>query len=131
MFTEAESAKKLAYFALDMRRTGVQSAVLPSADHIVQACLDALPVGLHEVATIADPRDLRVLDRTQMLHSSQAKELVSAAQWHLDGVQDELLASQLRDWIDSSRASCSSRPHPRTGRSQCGGSVVGSHSGSG
>jgi hypothetical protein len=58
VFTEAESAEKLAYFAGDMRRSGVESVVLPSADDIVRACLDALPVGLNEVAMLDDRRDL-------------------------------------------------------------------------
>lgn len=100
VFSEAESAEKLAYFAAGMRRSGVELAVLPSADDIVRACLDAIPVGLNEVATLADRRDLGGLDRTQMRHSRQAKNLVSAAQWHLDAVLDVHLAAQLREWID-------------------------------
>jgi hypothetical protein len=103
VFTEAESAEKLAYFAADMRRAGVELAVLPSADDIVRACLDAFPVGLNEVAMLADRRDLGGLDRTQMRHSRQAKNLVSAAQWHLDEVQDARLAAQLHEWIDIKR----------------------------
>lgn len=31
--------------------------------------------------------------------SRQAKNLINAAQWHLDEVQDERLADQLREWI--------------------------------
>ncbi|MEU5725925.1 hypothetical protein ABZ783_29450 [Micromonospora sp. NPDC047738] len=100
VFNEADSAEKLAYFAADLRRSGVELAALPSADDIVRACLDAIPVGLHEVATLADRRDLGGLDRTQMRHSRQAKNLVSAAQWHLDGVQDTHLAAQVRELID-------------------------------
>jgi hypothetical protein len=75
-------------------------ALLPSADDIVRACLDALPVPLNEVAMLADRRDLSGLDRTQMRQSRQAKNLVGAAQWHLDDVQNARLASQLREWID-------------------------------
>jgi hypothetical protein len=101
VFTGAESAEKLAYFAADMRRAGVELAMLPSADDdIVRACLDALPVGLTEVTVLDDRRDLSGLDRTQIRHSRQAKNLVSAAQWHLDGVQDARLAAQLCEWID-------------------------------
>lgn len=100
VFSEAESAEKLAYFAAEMRRAGVELAVLPSADDIVRACLDAIPVGLNEVATLADRRDLGGLDRTQMRHCRQAKNLVSAAQRHLDEVHDRHLAAQLREWID-------------------------------
>ena len=83
-----------------MRRAGVELAVLPSADDIVRVCLDALPVGLNEVAMLDDRREFSGLDRTQMRYLRQAKNLVSAAQQHLDGVQDERLAAQLREWID-------------------------------
>lgn len=100
VFTEAECAENLAYFAGDMRRAGVELAVLPSADDIVRVCLDALPVGLNEVAMLDDRREFSGLDRTQMRYLRQAKNLVSAAQQHLDGVQDERLAAQLREWID-------------------------------
>ncbi|MER7333632.1 MULTISPECIES: hypothetical protein [unclassified Micromonospora] len=100
VFTGADSAEKLAYFAADMRRAGVELAALPSADEIVRACLDALPVGLNEVATLADRQDLGGLELTQMRHSRQAKNLISAAQWHLDEVHDTHLAAQLREWID-------------------------------
>jgi hypothetical protein len=99
VFTEAASAEKLAYFAMNMRRAGINLAVLPSADEIVRACLDALPVRLNEVTMLADRRDLSGPDRTQMRQSRQAQILVSAAQWHLDEVQDARLASQLREWI--------------------------------
>jgi hypothetical protein len=99
VFTEAESAEQLAYFTMKMRRAGINLAVLPSADEIVRACLDALPVQLSEVAILADERDLRGLGRTQMRQSRQAKNLISAAQWHLDEVQDARLASRLREWI--------------------------------
>ncbi len=100
VFSEADSAEKLAYFAADMRRAGVELAVLPSADDIVRACLDAIPVGLNEVATLADRRDLGGLDRTQTRHFRQAKNLVSAAQRHLDDILDTHLAAQLRKWIN-------------------------------
>lgn len=103
VFTRAESAVQIAYFALKMRRAGINSAALPSADEIVRACLDALPVPLEEVATLADRRDLHSLDRRQMRQSRQAKILVSAAQWQLNEVQDPRLASQLREWIGIKR----------------------------
>lgn len=99
VFTKAESAEQLAYYTMRMRRAGIDLAVLPSADEIVRACLDALPVRLNEVATLADRRELQGFDRTQMRHSRQAKRLVGAAQWHLAQVQDPRLASELREWI--------------------------------
>jgi hypothetical protein len=43
--------------------------------------------------------DLGRLDRTQMRNSRQAKNLVSAAEWHLDHVHDEQLAEPLRQWL--------------------------------
>ncbi|MFE9658201.1 hypothetical protein [Micromonospora sp. NPDC006431] len=100
VFSEADSAEKLAYFAADTRRAGVELAVLPPADDIVRGCLDAIPVGLNEVAMLVGRRGLGGLDRTRMRHSRQAKKLVSAAQWHLDDVLDPHLAAQLREWID-------------------------------
>ncbi|WP_216592699.1 hypothetical protein [Verrucosispora sioxanthis] len=44
-------------------------------------------------------RDLHGLDQTQIRLSRHAKNLVNAAQWHLDDVQDERLADQLSEWI--------------------------------
>ncbi|MET9269994.1 hypothetical protein [Kribbella sp. NPDC003557] len=100
VFTQAETADRLAYSRLRLRRAGVDSAVLPPADEVVRACLDAIPAGLYEVAVLDDRRDLRHLDMTQMRQSRQARTLVSAAQWHLDDVQDPHLAARLREWID-------------------------------
>ncbi|WP_155346599.1 hypothetical protein [Acrocarpospora pleiomorpha] len=59
VFTQAEHAEKMAYFVADMRSKGVESALLPSADVVVRACLDAIPVGLDRVAMLDDRRDLR------------------------------------------------------------------------
>jgi hypothetical protein len=100
VFTRAEGAEKVAYFVADMRRAGAElPELLPSADDIVRACLDAIPVGRDQVAILDARRDLQGLDRTQMRLSRQAKNLINAAQWHLDEVQDERLADQLRQWI--------------------------------
>lgn len=100
VFTRAESAEKVAYFAADMRRAGAElPELLPSADDIVRACLDAIPVGRDQMTMLDARRDLQGLDRTQMRLSRQAKNLINAAQWHLDEVQDERLADQLREWI--------------------------------
>ncbi|WFE47692.1 hypothetical protein [Verrucosispora sp. WMMD1129] len=100
VLTRAESAEKVAYFAADMRRAGAELPdLLPSADDIVRACLDAIPVGRDQVPMLGARRDLHRLDRTQMRLSRLARNLVNAAQWHLDEVQDERLADQLREWI--------------------------------
>ncbi|GIF49821.1 hypothetical protein DFJ67_0146 [Asanoa ferruginea] len=97
VFSESETAMKIAYFTGEMRGLGVDPAVLPSADEVVRACLGAIPVSLREVAT-AD--DLSGLDIGQMRLSRRAKNLVSAAQRHLDHVVDTDLATRLRAWID-------------------------------
>lgn len=80
--------------------TVAESAVLPSANDVVRARLDALTVGLNEVAMRDDRRELSSLDRTRTGQSRQAKNLVSADQWHLDALQDARLAARLREWID-------------------------------
>lgn len=76
VFTRAESAEKMAYSVTDMRRAGAElPELLPSADNVVQACLDAIPVGRDQVAMLNDRRDLRGLDHTQMRWHA-------AAEWH-------------------------------------------------
>ncbi|MGI5489553.1 hypothetical protein [Microtetraspora malaysiensis] len=100
IFTPIEIAEKTAYFVAGLRPAGSESAVvLPSADDVVRACLDAIPEDLDHVAVLNERRDLRGLDRTRMLRSRQARILISAAQLHLDEVRDEHLASRLRKWI--------------------------------
>ncbi|MEV2238435.1 hypothetical protein [Micromonospora sp. NPDC049891] len=100
VLTRAESAEKVAYFAADMRRAGAELPdLLPSADDIVRACLDAIPVGRDQVPMLDARRDLHGLDPTQIRLSRLAKNLINAAQWHLDEVQDERLADQLSKWI--------------------------------
>lgn len=100
VFTAAESAEKMACFVLGLRRAGVEApAVLPSADDLVRACLAAIPVGLDQVALLDDRRDLHRLDRAQLRHSRQAKNLINAADGYLHEVEDERLAEQLRGWI--------------------------------
>jgi hypothetical protein len=99
VFDAADSAEKMAYFALAMRRAGVDSNALPSADALVRACLDAIGAEPGEVAVLDDLRDLRGLDLAAMRLSGQAKSLVNAAEFHLDDVRDERLAARLREWI--------------------------------
>ncbi|WP_433414419.1 hypothetical protein ACQP1V_34085 [Microtetraspora malaysiensis] len=100
IFTPIEIAEKTAYFVAGLRPAGNElTAVLPSADDVVQACLDAIPEDLDHVAVLNERRDLRGLDRIRMLRSRQARILISAAQLHLDEVRDEHLASRLRKWI--------------------------------
>jgi hypothetical protein len=99
VLTDAHYAEKRAYFALDMRRTAAIDADLPSADDIVRACLQAIQLTPEHAAIRQAGQDLASIDPGLIRASRQAKNLVSAAQWHLDLVADEQLAGQLRDWI--------------------------------
>jgi hypothetical protein len=100
VFGPADAAAKIAYFVADARRAGVDLAALPSADDVVRACLNAIPVALDTVAVLDDRRDLHRLDPPQLRQSRQAKNLINAAAWHLDAVQDVDLATQLRQWLN-------------------------------
>jgi len=99
VLTDAHYAEKRAYFALDMRRKAAIDADLPSADDIVRACLQAIQLTPEDAAIRQAGQDLAGIDPGLMRASRRAKNLVSAAQWHLDLVADEQLAGQLRDWI--------------------------------
>jgi hypothetical protein len=99
VLTDAHYAEKRAYFALDMRRTAAIDADLPSADDIVRACLRAIQLTPEQAAIRQAGQDLASINPGLIRASRQAKNLVSAAQWHLDLVADEQLAGQLRDWI--------------------------------
>jgi hypothetical protein len=99
VLTDAHYAERRAYFALDMRRTAAIDADLPSADDIVRACLLAIQLTPEQAAVRQAGQDMASIDPGPIKASRQAKNLVSAAQWHLDLVADEQLAGQLRDWI--------------------------------
>jgi hypothetical protein len=95
-----EIAQRVAYFVLRMRRAGAEPASLPTPDAVVRACLDAVPARLDEVALLNDRRDLSGLDLPRMRHSRRAKILVAAAEGHLDQIEDEGTAAELRAWIE-------------------------------
>jgi hypothetical protein len=100
VFTPAESAMRMAYFVADIRRIDPHLALaLPCADEVVRACLQALPVGLADIALLERRRDRRRLDHDGMRHSRQARNLVSAAEQTFDHVDDADLAAQLRRWL--------------------------------
>jgi hypothetical protein len=99
VLTDAHYAEKRAYFALDMRCTAAIDADLPSADDIVRACLQAIQLAPEQAAIRQAGQDLASIDPGLIRASRQAKNLVSAARWHLDLVADEQLAGHLRDWI--------------------------------
>jgi hypothetical protein len=99
VLTDAHYAEKRAYFALDMRRKAAIDADLPSADDIVRACLQAIQLTPEQAAIRQAGLDPASVPLDLLEGSRQAKNLVSAAQPHLDLVADEQLAGQLRDWI--------------------------------
>lgn len=72
---------------------------MPSADSVVRACLNAIPVAIDAVATIDDVHDVHRLDIKQMRLSRQAKDVVNAARPHLDELTDTALAEELRAWM--------------------------------
>ncbi|MFI5953747.1 hypothetical protein [Cryptosporangium sp. NPDC051539] len=89
----------MAYYVSQMRDAGMAMSILPSADTVVRACLDALPVSLDQVAVYPDPRDLHTLEHQEMLELRHAKNLVNAAERHLAHLDDPDLADRLRAWL--------------------------------
>jgi hypothetical protein len=81
-----------------MRGAGIAASILPSADTVVRACLEAIPVSLDQVA-LTDQQNLRALGRQEMLHSRRAKNLLNAAERHLADLDDPDLALRLRAWL--------------------------------
>ena len=82
-----------------MRDTGMAASTLPSADTVVRACLDAIPVSLDHVAVLTDRQNLHALDRQEMLESRRAKNLLNAAELHQADLDDPDLADRLRAWL--------------------------------
>jgi len=99
VLTDADYAEKRAYFALDMRRKAAIEADLPSADNIVRACLQAIQLTPEQAAIRQAGLDLADVPLDLVKGSRHAKNMVSAAQPHLDLVAGEQLAGQLLDWI--------------------------------
>lgn len=101
VFNDREIAERRAMFVAGLHAAdfgdGLES-VLPAADHLAQACLDAMPVAL---AQVHDLGDWRQLSRAEMLQLRHAKNLTNAAQWLLPRVVDPALADRIRDWIAS------------------------------
>jgi hypothetical protein len=94
-----EAAQRMAYYVAQMRDAGMAASILPSADTVVRACLDAIPVSLDEVAVLPDRQSLHDLDRPAMLDSRRARNLLNAAERHLTGLDDPALADRLRAWL--------------------------------
>ncbi|HTU76728.1 MAG TPA: hypothetical protein VMG38_24700 [Trebonia sp.] len=99
MISPVRHAADMAYFVLAMRASRATSPRLPTADIVVQACLDA--IGVPPERAIARDGDGRLItfDRAAVLSSRQANTLLSAAQWHLDALDDPELAGRLQDWM--------------------------------
>jgi len=91
-------AERMAYYVSQMRGAGIAASILPSADIVVRACLEAIPVSLDQVA-LTDQQNLRALGRQEMLHSRRAKNLLNAAERHLADLDDPDLALRLRAWL--------------------------------
>ena len=75
------------------------SPTLPSADDVVRACLDAIPVPPEQAIGRDDDGSLLTFDAAVLRPSRQARYLVSAAQWHLDALADQELAGRLQEWM--------------------------------
>jgi hypothetical protein len=99
VFSRAQHAGDMAYFVLAMRYERTASPSLPSADDVVRACLDAIPVPPRQAIGRDDDGGLITFDRAVIAPSRQARYLVSAAQWHLDALADQELASRLEEWM--------------------------------
>jgi hypothetical protein len=99
VFSRTRYAGDMAYFVRGMRLAQVTSPGLPSADDVVRACLDAITVTPQQAVARNDAGHLITYDRAVLLPSWRARTLVNAAQWHLDALGDQELASRLREWI--------------------------------
>ncbi|MBG0569251.1 hypothetical protein [Actinoplanes aureus] len=96
---QGEVAERLAYLVSQMRDAGMAASVLPSADTVVRACLDAIRVSVDQVAVLTDRQNLYALERQPMLDSRRARKLVNAAERHLADLDDPDLADRLCTWL--------------------------------
>ncbi|MEU4243312.1 hypothetical protein [Actinoplanes sp. NPDC026619] len=94
-----EVAERVAYYVSQMRDAGIAASLLPSADAVVRACLDAIPVSLDEVVILTDQRKLYALERQEMLDSRRARNLVNAAERHLASLDDPAVVRLLLAWL--------------------------------
>jgi hypothetical protein len=72
---------------------------LPSADDVVTECLAALPADPDTIRLLGHDRDLRGLTIEELRASRKAKNLINAAAWYLEAVEDAALAKRLRGWL--------------------------------
>jgi len=71
------------------------TAALPSADGIVRACLDLIPLDHSEAQ-----HERGTLTVDEMRRQRQAKNLTNAAMWHRDRIKDAQLTAELEVWIE-------------------------------
>ncbi|GAA2717069.1 hypothetical protein [Actinoplanes palleronii] len=96
---QVEVAERTAYYVAQMRSAGMAASSLPSADTVVRACLDAIPVAIDHVAVLTDRRNLYALERQEMIDSRHARHLLNAAERHQDDLDDPALADRLHAWL--------------------------------
>ena len=73
-----EVAERTAYYVARMRDAGMAASGLPSADTVVRACLDAIPVALDHVVVLTDRQNQHALERQEVLDSRRARNLLIA-----------------------------------------------------
>ncbi|OJF15419.1 hypothetical protein [Couchioplanes caeruleus] len=96
---QGEVAERTAYYVAQMRDAAMAASSLPSADTVVRACLDAIPVSLDRVAVLTDRVDLHSLERQELLDSRRAKNLLNAAELLQADLEDPDLVDRLRAWL--------------------------------
>ena len=100
IFDAYETAQKTAIFVGGLHFQAMADgleAILPSADSLVQACLDAMPVTVEEVRAVDD---WRTLDRSDMLRLRKARTLTGAAEYHVARLTDPAVIERLRVWSE-------------------------------
>lgn len=99
VFGAADTAVQVAAFVGSIVREAGWFPGLPSADDVVSECLAALPADPHTIRLLGPDRDLRSLTTDELRASRQAKNLINAAAWYLETVEDHALAERLRSWL--------------------------------
>ncbi|MFE9693708.1 hypothetical protein [Micromonospora sp. NPDC005806] len=99
VFGAAETAVQVAAFVGSMVREVGWVIGLPTADDVVSECLAALPTDPDIIRLLGHDRDLRSLTIDELRASRQAKNLINAAAWYLEAVEDLALAERLRGWL--------------------------------
>lgn len=99
VFSAAATAVQVAAFVGTMVREVGWVPGLPTADDVVTECLATLPTDPDTIRLLGRDRDLRGLTIDELRASRQAKNLINAAAWYLEAVEDAALAERLRGWL--------------------------------